>query len=158
MDWTLLVGIAGFGGIGGFLLRRARQRRLTLTHHTVRCPSHGCDADVTARTDFAAYPADRHVSVSACSLFPSTPSVPPVRTTSFADLSPLATYVDQAGQAPCHPSGSVCNEGCLRVLNAAESGPAASSIRCTSGVSDSLELARQTQSPAICRLLWHHGT
>ena len=44
----------------------------------------------------------------------------------------------------------------LPVMNAAESG-AAEPVRCTSGVSDSLELARQTQSPAIMRLLWFYG-
>ena len=158
MDWTLLVGIAFLGVLGGFLLRRRRQQRLPLTHHTVQCPEHGCGAAVTVRTDFGASPSDRHVGVSACSLFPSTPSIPPERATFFADLSPLVTYVDPAGQVPRHPTELVCREECLGILNAAESGGRAGAVPGTSGVSDSLELARQTQSPRMCRLLWHHTT
>jgi len=39
------------------------------------------------------------------------------------------------------------------VLNAAESG-AAAALRCASGVSDGLELVRQTQSPAMNWVVW----
>jgi hypothetical protein len=42
------------------------------------------------------------------------------------------------------------------VLNAAEPG-AGEPVRCTSGVSDALELARQTQSPGIMRALWFYS-
>jgi hypothetical protein len=30
-------------------------------------------------------------------------------------------------------------------------------VRCTSGVSDALDLARQTQSPAMMRVLWFYS-
>jgi hypothetical protein len=42
------------------------------------------------------------------------------------------------------------------MMNAAEPG-AAEPVRCSSGVSDGLELVRQTQNPAIARLLWTYS-
>ena len=50
-----------------------------------------------------------------------------------------------------------CTKPCLFVLNAAESAPGVEPIRPVSGTSDALELARQTQGPAIARLMWYHG-
>ena len=41
------------------------------------------------------------------------------------------------------------------VLNAAECG-AAEPVRCTSGISDALELARRVQSPALTRVMWSY--
>jgi hypothetical protein len=103
-------------------------KRLTLTQHTVRCPLDDRAANLTVRTDSNGYPSRRYLDVTACSLLPSTSFLPEV----------------------------ACPKRCLPVMNAAESG-AAEPVRCTSGVSDSLELARQTQSPTIMRLLWFYG-
>jgi hypothetical protein len=44
----------------------------------------------------------------------------------------------------------------LDVLNPAEPGGAAS-LRCASETGDGLDLIRQTQSPAVTRVMWMHG-
>lgn len=129
-------------------------KRQELTQHTVRCPRTDETANVTVRTDPGAYPSRRHRDVTACSLMPSTPFVPPSTRAYFSDLTPLS-YICEIHASPCHPEVA-CPRPCLTVLNAAEGG-AAEPVRCVSGVNDSLELAHRTQSPAIRRLLWFFG-
>jgi hypothetical protein len=131
-------------------------KRLALTQHTVRCPLENLTASVTVRTDPAGYPSRRHRDVTACSLMPPTSFVPLARTGYFSDLAPPMSYRCEVESAPHHSSEVGCRKGCLAVLNAAEPG-AAEPLRCTSGVGDSLELARQVQSPAITRLAWYHS-
>ncbi|HEX6212920.1 MAG TPA: hypothetical protein VF136_19220 [Methylomirabilota bacterium] len=127
-------------------------KRLALTQHTVRCPLEDRTASLTVRTDSGGYPSRRHLDVAACSLLPSTSFVPPARNCYFPDAAPPVPYLCEDDPAPRHPSRVACSRRCLAVLNAAEPG-AAEPVRCTSGVSDGLELARQTQSPAIVRVL-----
>ena len=91
-----------------------------------------------------------------CSLLPSASFVPPARRGYFSDVAPPVSYLCEATRSPRHSSKVECRRRCLAVLNAAEPG-AAEPVRCTSGVNDALELARQTQSPGIMRLLWFHG-
>jgi hypothetical protein len=129
---------------------------MEITHHTVRCPLDECTASVTVRTEFAACPSRRHRDVTACSLLPPTPFVPPATTGFFPDAAPAVAYLREVDRTPCHSSEVACSRRCLAVLNAAESG-AAEPLRCSSGVSDGFELVRQTQSPAITRLLWLHS-
>jgi hypothetical protein len=133
-----------------------RQKRLELTQHTVRCPLEDRTASLTVRSDPGGYPSRRHLGVTACSLLSSTPFVPPARSAYFSDVAPAVPYVCEVDAAPRHWFEASCSKRCLAVLNAAESG-AAEPVRCTSGVSDSLELVRQTQSLAITRLLWFYG-
>ena len=130
-------------------------KRQELTQHTVRCPRTDQTADLTVRTDHGAYPSRRHRDVIACSLMPSTSFVPPARRAYFSDLTPLS-YVSEIHPAPCHALKVACPRPCLATLNAAEAGTA-EPVRCVSGISDSLELARRTQSSAIRRLLWFFG-
>jgi hypothetical protein len=133
-------------------------KRLVLTQHTVRCPLGDETASVTVRTAPDGYPSRRHRDVTACSLLPSTPYVPPARMGYFTDVPDVPVpYLREVDSAPRHSLGVACPKRCLAVLNAAEPG-AAEPLRCTSGVSDGLELARQTQNPAIMRLLWFYGT
>ena len=127
-------------------------RRLELTQHTVRCPKIDRTAELTVLTDPGAHPSHRHRDVTACSLKPSTSFVPPSRRGYFSDLTPLS-YVCEVHSAPYHSPKVDCPRPCLAVLNAAEAG-AAEPVRCVSGVNDSLELARRTQSSAIRQLLW----
>src|SRR5262245_17661939 len=129
-------------------------KRQELTQHTVRCPRTDETANLTVRTDAGAYPSRRHRDVTGCSLMPSTSFVLPARRAYFSDLTPLS-YVCEIHPAPWHSLKSDCSRPCLAVLNAAEAG--AEPVRCVSGVNDSLELARRTQSPAIRRLLWFFG-
>lgn len=156
MNWIVVAGFIVVGSIGLLLLWSRRQRRLTLTQHTVHCPVHDCRASVAVRTDPIAVPSGRYVDVNACSLLPPRAFVRPARTAHFPDMSPPDPYVYETGQA-CHSEQIACPKRCLLVLNAAESG-GAEPIRCASGMSDSLELARQTQSPAITRVIWYHST
>jgi len=128
-------------------------KQLALTQHTVRCPLEDRTASVTVRTDPGGYPSRRHLDVTACSLRPSTSFVPSARSGYFSDVAPPVSYLCEVDPGPRHSLEVACPRRCLAVLNAAEPG-AAESARCTSGISDSLELARQTQSPAIMRLLW----
>jgi hypothetical protein len=132
-------------------------KRLELTQHTVRCPLEDRNASLTVRTDPGGYPSRRHLDVTACSLrAPSASFVPPARSGYFPDVAPPVSYVFEVDPAPRHSSDLACRRPCLAVLNAAEPG-AAEPVRCASGVSDGLELARQTQSPAIMRLLWFYS-
>ena len=157
MDWISFIGIVILGGIGALLFRRRRQRRLTLTQHTLRCPVHDCRATVAVRTDGIAPPSHRHVDVTACSLRPPTSFVPPARRAYFSDMPLPGSYLYEVSQAPCHSEEVACPKRCLLVLNAAESGASAEPLRCTSGTSDGLELVRRTQTPAITRVLWYHS-
>jgi hypothetical protein len=131
-------------------------RRLALTQHAVRCPLDDCAARLTVRTDPSGYPSRRHLDVAACSLLPSTSFVLPARSRYFSDVGPPVPYLCEVDTAPCHSSEVSCPKPCLAALNAAEPG-AAEPLRCTSGVSDGMELARQTQSPAITRLFWFYS-
>lgn len=124
-------------------------KRLALTQHTVRCPLDDRTASLTVRTDPGGCPSRRHLDVTACSLRPSTSSVLLAR-------SGVQDFCE-VDLAPRHSSEVACPGRCLAILNAAEPG-AAEPVRCTSGVSDALELARRTQSPAVMRLLWFYGT
>ena len=157
MDGIYLISLVVLGSIGTLLFWRRRQRRLTLTQHTLRCPEHDCRASVAVRTDPIAYPSGRYVDVTACSLHPPSSFVSPARKAYFADMSPPESYLDDIGGTPCHSDNVACPKSCLGVLNAVESGPAGEPIRCTSGMSDGLELVQQTQSPAITRVLWYHS-
>ena len=131
-------------------------KRLTLTQHTVRCPMEDRAASLTVRTDPDGYPSRRHLDVAACSLVPSMPFVPRPRSGYFSDIAPPASYLCEADPTPRHALKLSCGRPCLRVLNAAESRGAAP-ICCTSGFSDGLELARQTLSPSMMRLLWFYS-
>lgn len=131
-------------------------KRLETTRHTVRCPVEDESATVTVRSDPGAAPSRRHLDVRACSLQPWNSFVPPARSGYFGDVAPPVSYLAAVDPTPQHPPRFGCRKRCLALLNAAEAGTA-QPIPCTSGVNDSLELARQTQSPAITRLLWFYG-
>jgi hypothetical protein len=131
-------------------------RRLALTQHTVRCPLEDRTASVTVRTNPGGSPSRRHLDVASCSLLPSASFAPRTRKVYFSDVAPPVSYLSKVDFAPRHSAGVACRRRCLSVLNAAESG-AAEPIRCTSGLADGLELARQTQNPAIMRLLWFYS-
>jgi hypothetical protein len=132
-------------------------KRLTLTQQTVRCPVEDRAATLTVRTDPEGYPSRRHLDVAACSLLLSTPFVPSARSGYFADPAPPLGYLCECDPTPRHSPEVACSKRCLAVLNAAEPG-AAEPVRCTSGISDSVELARQTERPAIMRLLWYYAS
>jgi hypothetical protein len=122
----------------------------------MRCPLEKCSATMMVRTDPDSYPSRRHRDVTACSLRPSMSFVRPVRRAYFVDVAAPMSYVRDVEATPRHSLEVACAKPCLQVLNAAESG-AAEPVRCTSGVSDGLELVRQTASPALARVLWFYS-
>ena len=130
-------------------------KRLALTQRTMRCPMHGCAASLTVRTDSNGAPSHRYLDVVSCSMLPPAPFPPPARTTYFADMAPSMPYLSEVDRAPVHSTEVACAKPCLAVMNAAEPG-AAEPIRCTAGMSDAMELARQVQSPALTRLMWFY--
>jgi hypothetical protein len=130
-------------------------KRLAFTQHTMRCPLDGGTASVTVRTDPDGYPSRRYRAVTACSLLPSTSFVPPARRGYFSDVAPPVAYLCEVDPSRRHSVEVACPKPCLATLNAAE--PGARPLRCTSGVNDALELARQIQSPAIMRVLWSYS-
>jgi hypothetical protein len=132
-------------------------KRLTLTQYTVRCPLENGTASLTVRSDLDGYPSRRHLDVAACSLVPSVPFAPRPWRGYFSDIAPPASYLCEADPTPRHALKLSCARLCLRVLNAPESG-AAEPVRCTSGFSDGFELARQTLSPSMMRLLWFYSS
>ena len=131
-------------------------KRLALTQHTLRCPKEDCTAMVTARTNETGSPARRHVDIASCSLLAPPSFAAPETWGYFSDAAPLLAYRRTADRGPQHSSTMTCRKRCLATLNAAELG-AVEPIQCTSGVSDGLELARQTQTPAMMRLLWFYS-
>jgi len=131
-------------------------KRLELTQQTMRCPLDGGTASLTVRTDPDGAPSCRYRDVTACSLLPPTSFIlPPVRGY-FSDVSPAVPYLCEVDPGPRHSVEVACPKPCLAILNAAEPG-AAPPLRCTSGVHDALELARQTESPAMMRVLWSYS-
>lgn len=156
MGWThlSLIGIVLLGGIGTVFFRRRRERRLTLTPQAVRCPVNDCPATLAVRTDSIAHAGRRFVDVTACSLLPATSLAQPARTAYFPDGE---AYIYDDSQAPRHSTEVACPKRCLPVLNVAETCFAGMPIGRVSGAGDSLELARQTQSPAMMRQLWFHN-
>lgn len=131
-------------------------KRLTVTQQSLRCPLDGRTANVTVRTNPGGSPSRRHLDVASCSLLPTASFVPGTRKAYFSDVPPPVSYASEVDFTPRHRSGVACPRRCLGVLNAAESG-AADPKCCSSPSGDSLELARQTQSPAIMRVLWLYG-
>jgi hypothetical protein len=131
-------------------------KRLVVTQHTVRCPLDGATATLNVRTDARRGPCRRYLNVTGCSLLPPASSVPFSRAGYFADVAPPLRYIRDVETGACATSDLRCAKRCLAVLNAAEPG-AAEAMRCTSAVSDALELARQTQSPAMMRVLWSYA-
>jgi hypothetical protein len=129
--------------------------RQTLTQHTICCPLEDGIACLTVRTAPGSRPSRRHRDVVACSLLPAPSTATSPRRGYFSDVPPPLSYSDDVDRAPHRRFDVACSKRCLGVLNAAE--PGAEQVRCTSGVNDALELARQTQSPGIMRLLWFHS-
>lgn len=160
MSWIVLglIGIALLGGMGVLFLRRRREGRLTLDGQTVRCPVDDCQASLTVRADFGRQPGRRYVDVTACSLQPSVSFLLPPTTGYLPDVPAHGQYVREVGQASHHHAEVTCAKPCLLVLNAADRPVAAEEIRCSSGVSDGLELVRQTQGSAMMRQLWFHSS
>jgi hypothetical protein len=128
-------------------------KRLALTQQTVRCPLEDCTASLTVRTALDGAPSRRHRDVAVCSLRPPTPFVPLATSGYFPDLAPPTRYFCDVDPTPRHAYEVTCSKPCLAILNAAEPGAAEVHER-TSG--DALDLARQTQSPAMMRVLWSY--
>ncbi len=159
MEWISLglIGISLIGGIGIWLWQRHREQRFPLTQHTVRCPLYDRQATLTVRTNPIARPRGQYVDVTACSILPATPCILPASMAYLPDMPSYEPYLQKA--RPHRYTLEVpCRKDCLYVLNEAEGSCPIRHIRCTSGISNGLELTRQVvQNPTITRLLWFHS-
>src|SRR5689334_4146663 len=136
--------------------REASMKRLEVTEHSVCCPLEGRTANVAVRTNPDGHPSRRYLEVASCSLLPSALVVPCPRKVYFADVAPPMSYVREVDSTPRHSARPACPRSCLGVLNVAEAG-APDPRRCTASFGDSLDMARQTQSPGVMRLLWFNS-
>lgn len=153
-----LLGLTLIGTIGALWWRRHRKQRLVDTHHGVRCPRHDSQAHVTVRTDAGAQSCRQYLHVTTCSLLSDAAVALPERTAYFPDFPPYKVRLEPARSHPVHATAVSCPQDCVFVLNETAVCAAGPPVACTSGVSDSIELVRQTVSnPRISRLLCYYG-
>ena len=153
-----LLGLTLIGAIGALLWRRHREQRLVDTHHGVRCPRYETQAQVTVRTDPGAQSCRQYLRATTCSLLPDATVALPERIAYFPDFPPYKVRSGPARSHPVHATEVSCPQHCVLVLNQAAVCSAVPPVACTSGVSDSIDLVRQTiRNPRISRLLCYYG-
>ena len=136
--------------------RRQRRQRLQITHHSVRCPMHGDQAEVAVATDPAARSARQYIAVTGCSLLSDAAIGLPERVGYLGDGPPCRVLLDPARSSPVYTAGVSCRQPCVVVLNATAVCGAPLPLRCTSGASDAIALAEQALgSTRMSRLLWY---
>ncbi len=154
-----LLGLTLIGVIGALLWQRHREQRLVDTHHGVRCPRDDSQAQVTVRTDPGAQSCRQYLRVTTCSLLSNPAVALPERIAYLSDSPPFNVRLEPARSHPVHATEVACPQHCVFVLNATAVSAARPPVACTSGVSDSIELARQTmRNPRISQLLSYYGT
>ncbi len=153
-----LLGLAIIGAIGALWWRRHREQRLVDTHHGVRCPRDDSQAHVTVRTDPHGQSCRQYLRVTTCSLLSDAAVAPPERVAYLPDFPPYTMWVEPARSHPVHATEVSCPQPCVFVLNETAVSAALPRVVCTSGVNDSVELARQTgDNPRLSRLLFYYG-
>jgi hypothetical protein len=154
----ILLAMTLIGGIGTLLWRRNRGQRLQITRHRVRCPLDGCSADVAVRTDPRARSRRQFVDVATCSLLSDAAVALPERTAYLSDSPPYAVRLEAARPYPVYAAEVSCRQNCVFVLNEAAVSVAPQPVKCTSGISDAIELVGQAvRNPRIVRPLWYYG-
>lgn len=145
MEWTIisLVSLSLLGGIGGLLWRYFRGTRIDTTRHTVHCPLSDHSANLAVRTKFQSQGRRRHVDVTACSLHPQEPIIPPERVVWVPDLPYSDLRFEKGNPTPIHIGGVPCRKECLHILNLGEGHGVIGQKRCVFGVMDCPELARE---------------
>lgn len=144
------------GGIGLLLWQRRRRQRRQVTHHRLRCPIHGGQAEVAVTTDPAARSTRQYVAVAGCSLLSDAAIGLPERVGYLWDGPPCKVRLDPARSSPVYSAEVSCRQPCVFVLNATAVSGALPALECTSGASDAIALAEQAVgNPRISRLLWY---
>jgi len=144
------------GSIALLLWRRRRRQRLQVTHHSVRCPMHGDQAEVAVATDPAARSGRQYVAVAGCSLVPGAAIGLPERVAYLCDGPPCKVWLDPPRSSALYTAGVSCGQPCVFVLNATAVFGAPLPLRCSSGASDAIALAEQALgSTRMSRLLWY---
>ncbi len=153
----ILLGILLIAAIGTLAWQRHRGQRLQVTHQTVRCPLHDCQANVAVRTDPDARSRRQFVDVTACSLLSDAGGALPERTAYLSDFPPCKVRLEPARSYPVYAAEVSCPQHCVLALNESSVSVVSPSVECTSGISDAVELAAQTvRNPRISRLLWYY--
>ena len=136
--------------------RYRRQRRLRVTHHSLRCPIHGGQAEVAVETDPLAQSCRQYVAVRSCSFLSDVAVGLPERTAYLADGPPFKVRLEPPRSSPVYTAEVSCPQHCVFVLNAAAVSGVPQPVECTSGASDAINLVEQTiRNPRISRILWY---
>lgn len=157
MGGLTLLGMTFVLAIGALTWRRHREQRLVDTSHDVRCPVDDSPAHVTVRTDPRAQSCRQHLRVTTCSRLSEATAARPERTAYLSDIPPHRMSPEPTREHPVLATEVSCRQDCVFVLNeiavCAEGPP----VECGSGVSDSIDLVRQTvRNPRISRLLYYY--
>ncbi len=140
------------------LWRRRRQQRLQVTHHKMRCPVHGDQAEVAVATDPAAQSARQYIAVTGCSLFPNAAIGLPERVAYLSDGPPYKVRLEPPRSVPVYTTGVSCRQPCVGVLNMTAVSGTSLPLLCASGASDAIALAEQVHgSGRLSRLLRYAG-
>ena len=153
-----LLGMALIGGIGTLVWRRHRGQRLQITHHNLRCPLHGCQANLAVRTDPGARARQQFVGVTTCSLLPDAGGTLPERTAYLSDFPPYKVRLEAARSYPVYAAEVSCPQHCVFVLNESAASVVSQPVECTSGAGDAIgQVAQAVRNSRISRLLWYHS-
>jgi hypothetical protein len=153
-----LLGLTLIGAIGALVWWRHREQRLVDTRHRVRCPRNDSQAHVSVRTDPQAPSCRQYLRVTTCSLLSNAAVALPERIAYLPDSPSYRVQLEPARSHPVYTTEVACPQDCVFVLNEATVATALPPVTCTSGMSDSIDLIRQTmRNPRMSRLLCYYG-
>jgi hypothetical protein len=114
---------------------------------------------VSVRTDPEAQSCRQYLRVTTCSLLSNAAVALPERIAYLSDSPSYRVQLEPARSYPVHTTEVSCPQDCVFLLNEAAVATALPPVTCTSGMSDSIDLVRQTiRNPRMSRLLCYYGS
>jgi hypothetical protein len=141
---TTLTRLPLIGRIGAWLAQRWQRQPVAVTHHTVRCPSHDCNATVTVWATHRGQRRLRRAQLVACSLLSSELVAPRGAPVWVPDIPYSNLHLQDVSKYPRYAPRLTCHKDCLYALNHAEDTGRIRQQRCISGAIDCVELERET--------------
>jgi hypothetical protein len=139
------------GSICTWLSQRWHQQSFAVTHHTVRCPSHDCNATVTVWATHRDQRRLRRAHLTACSLLSSELVAPKGTPVWVPDLPYYDLYLQDGSQYPRYAPRLMCHKDCLYALNHTEGTDRLHQQHCISGVIDGVELEREITHNTVAK-------